>query len=187
MSKRLAGIALFLCAAAASAHITPNVQLVKRGEFLKESLPGAERYFEKQLMLSGAVGTAIRQATGWSPTAEDTRMYVGRDGKGELVGSVVFLWIPSEHGPVGLAVAFDPHGTIRRAAVTDVASEPLAWVRPLIDAGGLQSFVGLGHGEKPDPSHVAPAVTASMSRYYAQILAEGVARAQQVERASKEA
>jgi hypothetical protein len=186
MPKRLSGILVFLCAAAALAHITPNVQLVKRGEFLKESLPGAEHYFEKQLMLSGSAGAAIRQATGWSPTSEDTRMYVGRNGKGELVGSVVFLWIPSEHGPVGLAVAFDPQGTIRRAAVTDVGSEPLAWVRPLIDAGGLQSFVGLGQGEKPDPSRVAPAVTAPMSRYYAQILAQGVARAQEVERASKE-
>lgn len=187
MSKRFPGVLVFLCAAAASAHITPNVQLVKRGEFLKESLPGAEHYFEKQLMLSGAVGAAIRQATGWSPTAEDTRMYVGRDGKGGLIGSVVFLWMPSEHGPVGVAVAFDPQGTIRRAAVTDVGSEPLAWLRPLMDAGGLQSFVGLAPGEQPDPSRVAPAVTGAMSRYYAQVLAQGVARAQQVERASREA
>ena len=186
MSKSLAGVLVFLCAAAASAHITPNVQLVNRGEFLKENLPGAEHYFEKQLMLSGAAGAAIRQATGWSPTAEDTRMYVGRDGKGALVGSVVFLWIASEHGPVGVAVAFDPSGTIRRAAVTDVGSEPLAWVRPLIDAGGLQAFVGLGPGEEPNPSRVAPAVTATMSRYYAQVLAQSVSRAQQVERASTE-
>jgi hypothetical protein len=186
MSRRSIGVAVFLSAAVAAAHITPNVQLVKRGEFLKESLPGAERYFEKQLMLSGAAGDAIRQATGWSPTAEDTRVYVGRDGKGDLVGTVVFLWLASEHGPVGFAAAFDAGGTVRRAAVTDVGSEPLAWVRPLIEAGGLQSFAGLGLQARPDPSRVAPSVTAPMSRYYARILADGIVRAQHVERASKE-
>jgi hypothetical protein len=184
MPRILAALAAFFCACAASAHITPNVELVRRGEFLRESLPGAVHYFEKQLMLSGPEGAAIRQATGWSPSEEDTRIYVGREEKGELVGTVVFLWVPSAHGPVGLCVAFAPDGVIRRAAVTDVASEPLAWVRPLIEAGAMQVVVGLAPGGALDPSRVAPAVTGSMSRYYARVIAQGVGRAQWVEQAA---
>ncbi len=182
MSRKLPALAAFFSAAVAAAHITPNVQLVRRGEFLKESLSGAEHFFEKQLMISGSQGAAIREVTGWSPSAEDTRVYVGRDAKGSLVGTVVFLWVASEHGPVGVGVAFDPRGAVRRAVVTDVASEPLAWVRPLIEAGGLQAFSGLPAGARPDSSRVASGVAAPMSRYYARILAQAVERAQQVER-----
>jgi hypothetical protein len=186
MRKGLVWLAAFLCASLAVAHITPNVELVHRGEFLKESLPGAARFFEKQLMISGAEGDAIRKATGWSPSEEDTKVYVGRDEKGNLVGTVVFLWLASAHGPVGLGVAFHPDGSVRRVVVTDVGSEPLAWVRPLIESGGMQAFAGLSVDAHADGSRVTPAVTAPMSRYYADVIAQGVSRAQQVERIASE-
>jgi hypothetical protein len=46
----------------------------------------------------------------------------------------------------------------------------------------MAAFEGLAVGAAPDPSRVAPAVNGSMSRYYARIIADGVARAQAVER-----
>ncbi len=182
MRRLCAGFAVFLCAATALAHITPNVELVRKGDFLKQSLPAATRFFERQLMIGGPDGTAIRKATGWTPTEEEVKVYVGRDEKGRLVGSVIFLWVPSEHGPVGIGVAFDGQGLVLRAAVTDVGSEPLAWVRPLVTAGGMESFVRLAGDAPPDPSRVAPDVRGPMSRYYAKVIAEGVARAQALER-----
>lgn len=182
MHKRLGAAAiLWLVALAGRAHITPNVELVRRGEFLKASLPAATGFFEKQFMISGADGAAIRNKTGWAPSEEDTRVYVGRDAQGHLAGTVVFLWVATQHGPMGIAAAFDPRGTLMRAAVTDVGSEPLAWVRPLIDARGPDALAGLAPGARPDPALIAPGVTGRMSRYYAGIIADGIARAQAME------
>jgi hypothetical protein len=185
MRNRLASCAALAAAlafpATAAAHITPNVELVRKGDFLKEALPGAAKFFEKRLMISGPDGAAIRSATGWTPTEEDTRVFVGRDASGGLVGTVVFLWMPSQHGPLGVGVAFGPDGAVRRAAVTDVASEPLAWVRPIVDSGGLGSLAGLARGAAPDAARLAPAGAGAMTRYYAGLVAEAVGRAQRVE------
>ncbi|MGH9317845.1 MAG: hypothetical protein ACRD1P_12160 [Thermoanaerobaculia bacterium] len=182
MRRSSLAAAAFLCAAAALAHLTPNVELVRKGDFLKQSLPGATRFFERQLMISGPDGAAIRRTTGWTPSEEDVKVYVGRDEKGSLIGSVVFLWMPSEHGPVGIGVAFDSQGLLLRAAVTDVGSEPLAWVRPLVSSGGMDVFARLPTDAALDPSRVAPEVRGGMSRYYAKVIVDGVRRARALER-----
>lgn len=179
--RRIVGALVASCVSSfAFGHITPNVELVRKGDFLKETLPGATKFFERRLMISGPDGAAIRAATGWSPSEEDTKVYVGRDEKGELVGSVVFLWMPSQHGPVGVAVAFDPGRTVRRVAVTDVGSEPLAWVRPLLDGKGIRALRGLAATSAPDPASIAPPDAGAMTRYYAQVVADAVVRAQRV-------
>jgi hypothetical protein len=180
MRRILAALAALCLAAPALAHITPNVVLVKKGEFLSHALPGASKFFERDLKISGSDADAIRQATGWTPSEEDTRFYVGRDEKGDLIGEVIFLWVPSQHGPVGVAVAFDATQTIRRVVITDVGSEPLAWVRPLVDGGGLKTLEGLSPTSVPDADRLAPAGAGAMTRYYAQIIAEGVGRAQRI-------
>lgn len=166
------------------AHVTPNVELVKKGEFIRESLPGATRFFEETLALSRGDRAALRRSTGWEPGDEDAKVYVGRDASGRRVGTVVLVWVASQHGPVGVAAAFEPDGRVRRAAVTDVGSEPLAWVRPLVDAGGFAAFDGLPLDARPDPAKVAPQVAGRMNRYYAEVVAQGVARAQALERLS---
>jgi len=168
----------------AFAHVTPNVELVKKGEFIRESLPGAARFFEESLALSRGDRAALRRETGWEPSEEDAKVYVGRDAGGRRVGTVVLVWVPSQHGPIGVAAAFEPDGRVRRAAVTDAGSEPLAWVRPLVDAGGLAAFDGLPLDARPDPAKVAPQVAGRMNRYYAEVVAQGVARAQALARLS---
>jgi hypothetical protein len=170
-----------LCfALALEAHVTPNVVLVRRGDFVKESLSGATKFFEKTLGAPAVV--AVRAATGWTPSGEDAKVYVGREDSGRLVGSVVFLWVPSQHGPVSLGVAFSPDGKIRRATVLEVGTEPLAWVRPLLVDGSLPGVEGLTLSQAPDPSRIGPLASGAMSRYYARVIAEGIARAQSVEK-----
>ncbi len=181
MRRVFSALAALGCAAAVFAHVTPNVTLVRKGDFLKDALPGATKYFEKHLMIAGPEGAAIRQATGWTPTDEDAKVYVGRDDAGGLVGSVVFLWMPSQHGPVGVAVAFDAERVVRRVAVTDVGTEPLVWVRPVVDGGGLKTLEGLALGSSPDAARLAPPGAGAMTRYYAGIVAAAVVRAQKLE------
>src|ERR1700741_2675201 len=115
-----AALAAFGLASAALGHVTPNVTLVRRGDFVQQALSGATKFFEKTLGPQAAM--SVRQATGWMPTQDESKVYVGRDESGRLVGSVVFLWVPSEHGPVGLGVAFGPEGNILEATVTDVGT-----------------------------------------------------------------
>ncbi|HLX09713.1 MAG TPA: hypothetical protein VKY89_17800, partial [Thermoanaerobaculia bacterium] len=93
-----------LGAAPAAAHVTPNVQLLKRGEFVRQSLAAASQFFEQSLAFSPADAAAIKSRTKWTPSAEDVKVYLGRDAEKRLVGSAIFLWVPSEHGPVGIAV-----------------------------------------------------------------------------------
>ena len=184
MRRGLVFGAALAIAAALRAHVTPNIQLVKRGEFLRSSLPGAVKFFEKQLMIGGPDMAAIEKATDWIPSEEDARMYVGKDAGGRPAGAAVFVWVPSEHGPVGIGVAFDAGGRIIAAEVTDVGTEPLAWIRPLLSSGGMAAFVGLPADRPPDPARVAPSVTGRINRYYAEVISRGVARAQALERLS---
>jgi hypothetical protein len=179
-----AALAAAVAGAPAAAHVTPNVELVKRGEFVQQSLGGASRFFEQRLAFGAADVAAIRGRTGWTPSEEDAKVYLGRDAQGRLVGSAVFVWMPSEHGPVGIAAAFDPAGRILRAAVTDIGSEPLGWVRPLLAGDGMAAWGGLPLDARPEPGKLAPAVAGRMSRYYAEVIAQGVERAQAVARVS---
>jgi hypothetical protein len=167
---------------AAFAHVTPNVELVKRGVFIRDALPGASQFFERKLDLGDADRAAIRQAVDWIPSVDDTKVYVGRDADGALVGTAIFVWTPSQHGPVSIGVVFDPKGAILRVTVTEVGSEPLSWVQPLVEGNGMTAFEGLALDQAPDPSRVAPEVRGKLSRYYAEVIAEGVRRAQAVEK-----
>jgi hypothetical protein len=190
MRSNTLSLALVLAALSAApllAHVTPNVELVKKGDFVREALPNASQYLEKKLAIGGSDLAAIRKATSWTPSEEDVKVYVGRDRQGALIGTVAFVWIPSEHGPVGVGVAFDPAGAILRAEVTDVGSEPLAWVRPLLAGNGMTAFTGLPLATPPDPAKLSPAATGRMSRYYAEVIADGVKRAQAIERVAQEA
>ncbi len=184
MNRPFTAAGLLLFSTALSAHVTPNISLVARGQFIKTNLPAATRFFEKTLMIGGPDMAAIKQATGWTPTEEDARIYVGRDSSGAIVGTAAFVWMPSEHGPVGIGVAFDPAGKILAADVTDVGTEPLAWVRPLLTAGGMKSFAGLGVDDRVAEARIAPSVEGNMPRYYAGVISAGVARAQALERVS---
>ena len=176
----LAGLAMF--PAAATAHVTPNIQLVPRGQFLREGLPGAARFFEKTISLNTEQSGQLKRETGWAPKRENTRVYVGRDSAGQSVGTVAFLWMAWEHGPVGVGVAFDRDGTVTRVEVTDAAEEPLVWLRPIIAEGGLRCFTGLPLSKEPAPEAVTMHHAGPMSRFCARVLCEAVSRAQALER-----
>lgn len=179
----LAAALLGLCAAA-KGHVTPNVTLLRRGDFLRQTLAGASHFFEK--VLDASALAAAERATGWRPTSEEARVYVGREAGGKLVGLTVFLWLPSQHGPIGLGATFDPDGRLREAAVTDIGEEPLIWVRPLVLDNRLKGMFDLARNASPDPGRLVPAGAGAMTRYYAKVIAEGIRRAQAVAEASGE-
>ncbi len=182
MRKLLSGFLTLALPLSVFAHVSPNVTLVRRGDFVKQALSGATQFFEKALS-PGAV-SSVRASTGWTQSAEEAKVYVGRVSGGGLAGTVVFLWMPSQHGPVGIAAAFGPDGKILQATVTDIGTEPLAWVRPLLRNGRLGGVEGLALSVVPDPAKIADGVPGNMSGYYARVIADGIACAQAIERAS---
>jgi hypothetical protein len=184
MRRAILSVALLSFAGAAAAHVTPNVSLVRRGDFIRQAFPAASKFFEKAL--EGKTLDAVALSAGWRPSEEEARVYVARAAEGKLVGTAVFLWMPSQHGPVGIGAAFDPDGTLRQVAVTDVGTEPLAWVRPLLAQDRLEPLVGLKLDGAPDPDRLAPAEAGAMTRYYARVISDGIRRAQAVEKAVRE-
>jgi len=181
MRKTFLPLLLFSFAAAAAAHVSPNVTLIRRGDFLRAAFPEAARFFEKALEKPPAKELA---SDGWQPSQDETRIYVARNGGGRLIGTAVFLWIPSQHGPIAIGIAFDSEGTVREAAVTDIGAEPLAWVRPLLSRNRVEGLRGLRLDSPPDPGRIAPTGGGAMTRYYAKVIAEGTGRAQAIEKAA---
>jgi hypothetical protein len=57
-------------------------------------------------------------------------------------------------------------------------------VRPLLVDGSLSGVEGLALSQAPDPSRIGPLAAGAMSRYYARVIAQGIARAQSVEKSS---
>ena len=184
MRKAILSVAMLSFAAAGAAHVTPNVSLVRRGDFIRQAFPAATKFFEKAVEVRTL--DAVARSTGWRPSEEEARVYVARTADGKLVGTAVFLWMPSQHGPVGVGTAFDPEGRLLQAAVTDVGTEPLAWVRPLLAQNRLEPFAGLKLDGAPDPDRIAPAEAGAMTRYYARVISDGIRRAQALEKAARE-
>jgi hypothetical protein len=177
---RSMGASLSVClfiAFSAGAHVSPVVQLVGKGDFIRAALPGASQFFERKLDHGTESLNRLAAEIDWTPSPQEIKVYVGRDARNRLVGSVVFLRVPSEHGPLGVGVAFDADGLIDSATVTEVGSEPLAWVRPLLDANALGPLRGQPAGGPVDASKLAPEVTGRMSRYYAEVIGDGIERA----------
>ena len=106
MTRRI-GAVLTMClfvAYSAGAHVSPMVQLVGKGDFIRAALPGASQFFERKLDPGAEALNRLATAIDWKPSPQEIKVYVGRDAGNRLVGSVVFLRVPSEHGPVGVGV-----------------------------------------------------------------------------------
>jgi Na+-translocating ferredoxin:NAD+ oxidoreductase RnfG subunit len=142
MTRRILPLLFALFAAPALAHITPPVALTFDRDAVSALLPGAKRYFVREVRLSDAEREAIRQQTGWTADEEFYRFYLGRDDQGHDVGAVAFLSDYTIHGPVRVAVGLAPDGRIRGAKVIEVTEETYPWVKSLIDRGFLDQFQG---------------------------------------------
>ena len=73
-----------------------------------------------------------------------------------------------------VAVAVGPDGRVTGASVVEVTEESYTWVKPVLDSGFLQRFVG-----RDARSALAQTgdVGGSMPRFYADVIARLIARA----------
>lgn len=165
-----------MLAGVAAAHITPPVVLMSDRDAVVALLAGAQRFFVREVRLSPAEQSAVKQQTGWTPDEDFYRFYLGRDGQGRIVAATIFVTEFTIHGPVRVAVSLGPDGKVRGAAVVELTEETYPWVKPLIDRNFTRDYAGQdsrGHFHLSDRlGHLE-----AMPQFYGQLISGLVQRA----------
>ncbi len=177
---RIAGALLSVVAVAgpALAHITPPVILMSDRDAVSRFLGGARKLSVREVRLTPSERQAIRKESGWSADEDFYRFYLGRDDQGRLTSATIFLTEYTIHGPVRVAVGLGPDGTIAGAAVVELTEETYPWLKPLLDEDFTRHYVGRGaRGSFALPERIARSGSASMPRFYAEIVTSLLKRA----------
>jgi len=133
---------LLLSAAVALLHITPTVVLIKREDAVKRILPTATTFTAREVRLSHADAHRLHEALNWGPDDGVLTLYTGRKDR-DAVGVLVFMRVDTPHGPIEVAVGFNPRGAITQVAVTKATTESKAWVLEAVRSRVLDGYVGL--------------------------------------------
>ncbi len=175
MKTRWITAAALILPLAAAAHPTPVVKLVEHADAIRQSLPGAERYFVHTVTIGRSDLATIRKAVKYTPDSPEVRFYIGKQADGDNVGAVLFPQANSPHGPVEVALAMTPDGRIGKVTVTRATVETKPWVEEAIETGFLDQLKGLTPDDNPAKA-VAPLKgrLASMPYYEAVMIATAV-------------
>jgi Na+-translocating ferredoxin:NAD+ oxidoreductase RnfG subunit len=172
------GVGLMVVAAGiAAAHITPPVVLTSDREAVAGLLAGSKRFFVREVRLSGEERDAIQKQSGWTPSEDFYRFYVGRDDQGAPVAATTFMTEYTIHGPVRVAVGLDPDGKVKGAQVVEITEETYPWVTPLIDQDFARDYVGQGSAGRYVLTDRVRAAGDSMTQFYGQIIVSLIQRA----------
>lgn len=181
--RRITWLLLSLISVAALAtravgHITPPVVLVSDREALIGLLTGAQRFFVREVRLTGPERAAIKQQTGWTPDEDFYRFYLGRDAGGRLVAATVFVTEYTLHGPVRVAVGLGPDGRVKGATVVELTEETYPWVKPLLDHNFTRDYVGRdSRGRFGLSDRMTKASLDAMPHFYGEVIASLIQRA----------
>lgn len=157
-------------------HVTPTVILVKRPEAVQTLLPGAETFVADELHLSDADAHRLHEVVDWSPEDGVLTFYTGKAGA-HVIGALLFVRVDTPHGPVEVAVGFDPAGTVSGVVVTKATVETRPWVLEAVRAGLTDHYRGLKAGAVPSGAAALPDGVGSLARYIAGEVDKGVGRA----------
>lgn len=163
-------------AVAAVLHITPTVVLVKRLEAVARLAPGADAFFAREVHLSEGDAHRMHETVDWSPEDGVLTFYTAKRAGG-AVGAFLFVRVDSPHGPIEVAVGFDPGGVVRRVEVTKATVETKPWVIEALRAGLTDAYVGLRAGTAPAGEAAVRGKVRRVPAYIAGQVDRGVARA----------
>jgi hypothetical protein len=170
-------LALAALALAPAAHPTPKVVLMKHADFIRQTVPGASRYFVRTVTIGKQDLAALRQESDFVPDDPDVQFFLGNGEDGATAGVVLFQEVNSPHGPIEVGLAFDPHGAVANAVVTTATVETKPWVVEASGTGLMKRFVGMRQGD--DPRKALERVDqqlGAMPEYMAELIATAVGR-----------
>lgn len=167
---------ILVAAAAALLHITPTVTLVDRNEVVSRLLEGADRFTAREVHLSSADERRLHDAAGWTPPDDVITFYLGKRAD-RVQGVLVFMRVDSPHGPLEVAVGFDPAGAIRGVEVTKATVETKPWIVEALRAGLTTQYRGLATGTTPAAAVTVKDKVGTMAEYMAELIDRGVTHA----------
>ena len=162
--------------AAALLHITPTVIMVKREDAVAHLLPGADQFTARELHLSSADSRRIHDAVGWEPPDGVVTFYLGTR-QHQVTGVLVFMRVDCMHGPIELAIGYDPHGSIRDVEVTKATVEMKPWIVEALRAGLTDAYRGLTLDQAPAGADKVKPHIGTMPGYMAELIDKGVMHA----------
>ncbi len=117
--------------------------LRKQAEVIRETLPGAVNFFVTDATIGRSELREIADRARYTPASDVVKFFSGRSASGQVVGTVVFPQIDTQHGPIEVGVMIDPHGAIGAVMVTRATVELKASIRAVEQSGALQRLRGL--------------------------------------------
>jgi hypothetical protein len=85
--------------------------------------------------------------------------------------------VDSQHGPLELAVGFDPRGSIRGVEVTKATVETKPWVLEALRASLTETYRGLALEQAPAGAAKVKPQVGAMAGYMAELVDKGVMHA----------
>ena len=161
---------------AALLHITPTVVLVKRQDAVARLLPGADNFAARELHLSSADSRRVHDAVGWEPPDGVVTFYIGKH-QDQVTGALIFMRVDCQHGPIELAIGYDPRGTIRGVEVTKATVEMKPWIVEALGAGLTNEYRGLAVAQPPSGAEKVKPRVGAMPGYMAELIDKGVMHA----------
>lgn len=161
---------------AALLHITPTVILVKRQDAVARLLPGADKFAARELHLSSADSRRLHDAVGWEPPDGVVTFYVGSHNE-QASGALMFMRVDCQHGPIELAIGYEPNGTVRGVEVTKATVEMKPWIMEALHAGLASQYQGLRVGQAPSGAAKVKPQIGAMPGYMAELIDKGVMHA----------
>lgn len=169
------GLALSAALLGATAHPSPKVVLVKRADYIRQSVSGATQYFVRTVDIGKQDLAAIRQKSDYSPDEPNVQFYLGQGSDRAPVGVVLFQQVDTPHGPLEVGLTFNPDGAISRAAVTTCTVETKPWVLEAIGTGLMDTFTGMEQGDDPRKALAkVQGKLGGMPEYMAELIATAV-------------
>jgi hypothetical protein len=162
--------------AAALLHITPTVVLVKRPDAVAHLLPGADRFTARELHLSSADSKRVHDAVGWEPPDGMVTFYVGHHQE-QVTGALLFMRVDCQHGPIELAIGYEPNGKIRGVEVTKATIEMKPWIIEALRAGLMNEYRGMAISAAPSGAEKVKPHIGAMPGYMAELIDKGVMHA----------
>jgi len=170
-------VKLILCAVtAALLHITPTVIMVKRQDAVAHLLPGADQFAARELHLSSADSKKLHDAVGWEPPDGVVTFYVGKH-QDQTMGALIFMRVDCQHGPIELAIGYDPRGTVRGVEVTKATVEMKPWILEALRAGLTNAYNGMATTQAPNGAAKVKPQIGAMPDYMAELVDKGVMHA----------
>lgn len=128
-------------------HPTPTVVLVQQTDAIRSSLPGATQFFVRTVSIGKDDLARIRQDIDFSPEDPNFKFFLGKRGDGTATGVVLFPQVNTSHGPLEVALAINPDGTVAGAMVTKATVETKPWVLEVVQSGVLKKCQGMKYGD----------------------------------------